>query len=139
MTGLPICCLPGTSGRGAGEGGCPPARAESLLLLRPDAADALDRQRRAAGFFGDLAVLFHDERARRLVAVETAEQFGWYAAVGALRVVFIDDVEKRELAFGIGSGLFGHGGLSSIRALLSTRAIGRNGPAHGCHLGPAGS
>src|SRR5207247_9909474 len=79
-----------------------------LLLLRPDPADALDRQRRAAGFLGDLAVLLHDVAARRLVAVEAAEQLGRHAPVGALAVVFIDDVEEGKLAFGIGPGFFGH-------------------------------
>src|SRR4051812_47562581 len=123
MTGLPTCCSPGTGGGGAGEGGRP-ARSKALLLLRPDPADALDRYRRAAGFFGDLAVLFHDERARRLVAVQPPEQFGRHAAVGALRVVFIGDVEKGEFAFGIGSGFLGHGGLSSIRAALSKKKDG---------------
>src|ERR1700761_7901592 len=82
-----------------------------LLLLRPDPADALDRQCRSPGLFGDLAVLFHDEAAHGFVAVEAAEQFGGHAAVGALAVVLIDDVEKGEFAFGIGSGFLRHGAL----------------------------
>src|SRR6185312_11682804 len=107
--------------------------AKPLLLLRPDPADALDRQWRAAGFFGDLAVLFHDVAARRLVAVEAAEQFGRHTAVGALRVVFIDDVEKGELAFGIGSGFLRH------RRLVFDQGapVNRNGLALGSRFDPA--
>jgi len=80
----------------------------SLLLLRADPLDALDRQRRAAGFFGDLAVLLDDEAARGLVAFEAAKQLGRHAPVGTLRAVLIDDIEKGELALGIGSGFLGH-------------------------------
>ena len=47
----------------------------SLLLLRADPADALDRQHPAAAFLGDLAILLENESARRFVAVEPAEQF----------------------------------------------------------------
>src|SRR5258705_2287794 len=102
-------CSRGTGGKGIGEGDRARQRLKVLLLLCPDPADALDRQRRAAGFLGDLAVLFHDVAARRLVAVQPAEQFGRHAPVGALRVVLIDDVEKGEFAFGIGPGFLGHG------------------------------
>jgi Sigma-70, region 4 len=82
-----------------------------LLLLCADPAEALDRQRRAAGFLGDFAVLLKDVGACRLVSIEPAKQLGRYATVGALGVVFINDVEKGELAFGIGSGFFRHGRL----------------------------
>src|ERR1700750_396855 len=78
------------------------------LLLRTHPTDALDRQRRPSGLFGDLAILLHDEAARGLVAVEAAEQLGGHAPVGGLAVVFIDDVEEGEFAFGIGSGFLGH-------------------------------
>lgn len=81
-----------------------------LLLLRAHALDALDLQRRTAGLFGDLAVLLGDGGFGRLVAVESPKQFGGHAAVGALRAVFIEDVEEGEFAFGIGTGFFGHGG-----------------------------
>lgn len=84
-----------------------------LLLPGADPADFLDRQRRPAAFLGDLAVLLHDVAARGLVAVEAAKQLGRHAPVGALRTVFIDDVEKGEFAFGVGAGFFGHGGLVS--------------------------
>ena len=121
MTALPIGCLRGTSARGGGEGACawlhPPSLA--LFLLRADPAEALDRERRAATFLGDLAVLLHDISARRIVSVEPAEQFGRHAPVGALGAVFINDIEKGKFAFGIGAGFLGHGGLSSIRAPLS--------------------
>ena len=46
-----------------------------------------------------------------LVAVQPAEQFGRHAPVGALGVVFIDDIEEGKLAFGIGPGFLGHGRL----------------------------
>lgn len=85
------------------------AEPQVSLLLRAHPADALDRQCGATGFFGDLAVLLHDEAARGLVAVEAAEQLGRHAPVGALGVVFIDDVEEGEFAFGIGPGFLGHG------------------------------
>ena len=107
------------SGLRRGQNGGPKARRSSVLaptvvlfLLRADPADALDRQRRAAGFLGDLAVLLHDVATCRLVAVEPAEQLGRHAPVGALGVVFINDIEKGKFAFGIGSGFFGHGGAS---------------------------
>jgi len=111
MTVSRTYCSRGTSGRGIGEGDRAPPALETLLLLRPDPADALDRQRRAAGFFGDFAVLFHDIAARGLIAIEPAEQLGGHAPVGALRVVLIDDVEKGKFAFGIGPGFLSHGRL----------------------------
>ena len=64
--------------------------------------------------------------ARRLVAVEPAEQLGRHAPVGALRVVLIDDIEEGKLAFGIGPGFFGHAGFWSIRAPLSKKIAARN-------------
>src|SRR5256885_1488425 len=85
-----------------------------LFLLRADPADVLDGQGRPAGFLGDLAVLLEDVAFGRFVAVEAAEQLRRHTAIGALRIVFIDDVEKGELAFGIATGLFCHGGLSWI-------------------------
>lgn len=81
-----------------------------LLLLRADAFDALDLQRGTAGLLGDLAVLLGDGGLGRLISVESAQQFAGHAAVGALRAVFIEDVEKGEFAFGIGTGFLGHGG-----------------------------
>jgi hypothetical protein len=75
-----------------------------LFPFRADPADALDRKRRAAGFFGDLAVLLEEIAAHGLVAVQTANKFRGHAPVGTLRAVFIDDVEKGQLAFGIGPG-----------------------------------
>ena len=84
--------------------------ADLLLLLRAHALDALDLQRRTAGLFGDLAVLLGDGGLGRLIAVESSQQFGGHAAVGALRAVFIEDVEEGEFAFGIGTGFLGHGG-----------------------------
>jgi len=86
----------------------PKPNAAKLLLLCPDPADAFDRKGRPPGFFGDFAVLFANERSRRLVTVEPAKQLGRHAAVGAHGIVFIDDVEKGELALGVGSGFFRH-------------------------------
>lgn len=85
--------------------------APRLLLLRPDPFEPLDLQRRLAALFGDRAVLLHDEAAGGLVAVEAAEEFRGDAAVGALGIVLIDDVEEGEFAFRVGSGFLGHGRL----------------------------
>ena len=83
----------------------------SLFLFRADSADALDGKRRAAGSRGDLAVLFEDVAVCGLVTMQPAEQFRGHAPVGTLRPILIDDVEKGELAFGIGSRFFRHGRL----------------------------
>src|SRR3981189_2677165 len=64
----------GTDGRA--KCGC------ALFVLRADPFEALDLQRAAAGLFGDFAALLQDIAARRLVAVEAAEQFGRHAPVG---------------------------------------------------------
>jgi hypothetical protein len=61
-------------------GGDPAAR---LLFLRADPLDTLDRESGPATFLGDLAVLLHDEAARWLIALETAENLIGHAAVGA--------------------------------------------------------
>jgi hypothetical protein len=82
-----------------------------LLLLGADAFQALDGERGLAALGGDLAVLFGDRGLGRFVAVEAAEQLGGNAAVGALRAVLVENVEKGEFAFGIGTGFLGHGGL----------------------------
>ena len=82
-----------------------------LFLLRPNPFEALDLERWAAALLPDLAVLLHDEGPGRLIAIEAAEQLGGHAPVGALGAVFVEDVEKGEFAFGVGSGFFGHGGL----------------------------
>src|SRR4029079_314095 len=94
-------------------------------------ACALDPHRRAAGFLGDFTVLFQDEPARGFVAVEPAEQFGRHAPVGALGVVFINDIEKGKFAFWIGPGFLGHAGLSSIGALLSKKNSGAQAGRYG--------
>ena len=49
---------------------------------------------------------------------EPADKLGGHAAVGALRAVFIENVEEHELAFGIGAGFLCHGFLL-VRALTS--------------------
>ena len=66
-------------------------------------------ERRAPGFIRNLAILLHDEAPCRLVAIEAADQLGGHATVGALRAVFIENVEEHELAFGIGAGFLCHG------------------------------
>src|SRR5262249_30637638 len=79
------------------------------LLLGADAANALDRERRAATLFGDFAVLLDDEPTRDLVVVlEAAEQRRRHAAVRALRTVLVNDVEEGELAFRVGPGFLWH-------------------------------
>src|SRR5215472_3531899 len=110
-----------------------------LFLLGADPADALDLERRPAAFFGDLAVLLVDIGARRFVAVEPAKKLGRHAAVGALAVVLIDDVEEGEFALGIGSGFLRHARLfvdaratvkrnSSRAALAPSTPRGRSSP-----------
>jgi hypothetical protein len=47
-----------------------------------------------------------------------------HAPVGTLRPILIEDVEKGELAFGVGSRFFGMGGLSSICVPLSKKKTG---------------
>jgi hypothetical protein len=47
-----------------------------------DRLHTLDRESRPATFLGDLAVLLHDEAARRLVALETAEDLIGHPAIG---------------------------------------------------------
>ena len=53
------------------------------------------------------------------------QQLGRHAPVRALGAVFIDDIEKGKLAFGIGPGFLGHAGLWSIRAPLSKKIAAR--------------
>jgi hypothetical protein len=83
----------------------PPRVPRLLLCVR--AGDARDLRRRAAGLFGDLAVLLDQEPVRRLVAVDAAGQRARHLAVGALRTVFVDDIEHHE--FGIQTRLSRHG------------------------------
>src|SRR5207302_5056076 len=52
---------------------------------------------------------------------EPAEQLGRHLAVGALRAVFIDDIEQHEFAAGARSWFPGH-----VLVPLSARARGRN-------------
>src|SRR5690606_31576021 len=80
-------------------------------------------------FFRDLAILLDDEAARGLVLVEAAEQLGRHAPVGALRAVLVDDVEKHELALGIGAGFLCHRSLSALAAALSKGFAPRFGMA----------
>src|SRR4029077_17150756 len=92
---------------------------------------ALASHRRPPAFLADLAVLFQDEPACRFIAVEPAEQLSRHAPVGALGVVFIDDIEKGKLAFGIGHGFFCHAGLWSISAPLSKKNSGAQADRYG--------
>src|ERR1044071_5676932 len=68
------------------------------LLLRARALDGLDLHWRHAGLLGDRGILLGDRGFGRLVLVEAAEHRGRYPAVGALRAVFIDDIEQHEVA-----------------------------------------
>src|ERR1700733_8101947 len=70
-------------------------------LLRSGARNALDRERRLAGFLCDVAILLDQETVRRLVAIEAFGQRPRYLAVRAPRAVLVEDVERHE--FGIQS------------------------------------
>jgi hypothetical protein len=94
------------------------------LLLRVRAGDARDLRWRAAGLFGDLAVLLDQEAVRRLVSVDAAGQRSRHLAVGALRAVVIDDVEHHE--FGIQTRLSRHG-LSPLLFLYRIEVLGPDG------------
>src|SRR5215217_4429231 len=74
-----------------------PRRTAVAASFSAGPANALYRHRRIPGFLGDQAILFLDRGARRLVAVEAAQQLGRNTAVGPLRAVFIDHVEEGEL------------------------------------------
>ena len=84
--------------------------ARLLLHVVVDAHDALDAQRPHAGFAADLAILLLDQLARRLVAVDAAEDVGRHAPVGALRAVLVIDVEHD--VFGPGRRFACHGSCS---------------------------
>src|SRR5277367_5874820 len=78
----------------------------AFFFLGAGTGDALDLERRPAGFLGDVAVLLDEELVRRLVAVEPAGQHARNLAVRSLRAVLIDHVEHDE--FGIQSRLSRH-------------------------------
>ena len=65
-------------------------------LIFTRSMDALHRQCRLAGFFGDKPVLFFDDGARGSIAVEPAENVAGNSAIGSLRPVFVDHVEQDE-------------------------------------------
>src|SRR5262245_41154877 len=62
------------------------------------AADALDRAARDAGFRRDLSVLLLDDTQRGRVALEAVKRGLRHPAVGALRAVFIHNVEEYKFA-----------------------------------------
>jgi hypothetical protein len=62
-------------------------------LFAAGSADALYRQRRIAGLFGDQPILFFDHGARGSVAVKAAEDLHWNAAIGSLGTIFVKHVE----------------------------------------------
>ena len=62
--------------------------------LAADAQDLRDRQRRLAGRLGDLVVLFLDDLARRLVAVEAHQDLRRNLAVRAAAAIGVDHVEN---------------------------------------------
>jgi hypothetical protein len=59
--------------------------------------DAFYGEGRSARPLRDGAVLCLYDGARRGVAIEAAEDFARHLAIGALRAVFVNHVEKREL------------------------------------------
>jgi len=84
-----------TRGKGSESAGTPARRlgVVPLFFLRARALDALDLDRRPAGFFGDIAVLLDQEFVRRLVAIDAGGQRARHLAVRALRAVFVDYIE----------------------------------------------
>src|SRR3954447_1764050 len=60
-------------------------------------SDALDGQSRLSGFLGNQSVLFFDNGAHTILAIETAEDLARNAAVGSLRAIDIEHVEQFEL------------------------------------------
>src|SRR6478752_5313303 len=57
---------------------------------------ALHRERRGARSLRDEPVLLFDDGARGSIAVEAAEDIARHPAIGALRTIFVNHVEKRE-------------------------------------------
>src|ERR1051325_17639 len=94
--------------------------ARLLLHVIVDAQDALDAQRRHAGLAADLAILFLDQLARRLVAVDAAENLGWNLAIRALRAVLVIHVEQH--VFGAGRRFACHGSCSLASSPPARRA-----------------
>src|SRR5258705_12169903 len=77
--------------------------------LGAGAANALDRRDRSPRLLGDDPVLLFDRGARGLVPVEASKDFARNPAIGPLRAVLIEDVEKDE--FGSRCRLSRHCGL----------------------------
>ena len=48
---------------------------------------------RSAGLLCNQPILFFNDGARGGVAVKASKDFGWHSAIGALRTVFVDDIE----------------------------------------------
>ena len=90
-----------------------PGVARLLLHVVVDPHDTLDTQRQHAGLAADLAVLFLDQLARRLIPVDASEDVGRHAPVGALRAVLVIDVEQD--VFGPGRRFACHGSCSLAR------------------------
>src|SRR4029077_3656789 len=80
-------------------------------------------QRCPAGFFGNLAILLDDETARGLVLFQPVEKVGRHAPVGALRAVFVDDVEEHEFTLRIGTRFFRHARSPSTKGNASACAL----------------
>ena len=81
-----------------------------LRRLGALAQNALDLERRAAGFVGDLAVLLDQVAERGRIVLRVGHECGRHAPVGALRAVLVDHVEEHEFALRIAAWLFRHVG-----------------------------
>jgi hypothetical protein len=72
-------------------------RSHDLIgLLAAGSMYAFHCNGRRARLLRDEPVLLFDDGARRGVAIEAAEDFAWHSAIGALRTVFVNHVEKSE-------------------------------------------
>jgi len=58
--------------------------------------DGFDGNGRSARLLRDEPVLFFDEGARGGIAIEAAEELARHSAIGPLRTVFVNHVEKSE-------------------------------------------
>lgn len=72
-------------------------RSQNLVgFLAPGAVQAFYRQGRSTRALSDEPVLLFDDGARGGVAIQAAKDIARHPAIGALRTIFVNHVEKRE-------------------------------------------
>ena len=72
-------------------------RSQDLVgFLAARAVHAFYRQGRSTRALGDEPVLLFDDGARGRVAIQAAKDIARHPAIGALRTIFVNHVEKRE-------------------------------------------